>query len=321
MARTRSHIALLIAFALSLAACTPQPAAPTETEPSPTIQEATGGVFTERLFVVGDIDARDPVTLMDVYQPFADYLAENLAAYGITGGEVKIAPDLATMAAWMKNGEVDLYFDSMYPAMIVADASGAMPILRRWRGGDPVYHTVLFGIADQGLESAEDLKGQIIAFDTIYSTSGYLLPLTYLLEQGLDPVEVTSPTTPVAADQVGYIFSENDDNTIGWVLSGIVAAGATDNQTYEGSIPEETRKNLVILAETQDVPRQVVLVRAGLEPEITSIITSLLIALSDTPEGDQMLERLRTTRFDEFPNGPETALNEMRELYLQVKDR
>src|SRR5437867_1875521 len=80
--------------------------------------------------VLGDVSDA-PAKVLKSYQPMADYLAAHLGTFGFTIGKVKIAPDLETMARWIKSGEVDVYFDSPYPAMIVSDESGAEPILRR----------------------------------------------------------------------------------------------------------------------------------------------------------------------------------------------
>ena len=104
---------------------------------------------TERI-VLGDVSS-DPVKKIDRYQPLADYLADHLAEFGIGVGEVAIAPDIETMAKMMQSGAVDIYFDSLYPATIVSQQSGAEPILRRWKKGKAEYRTIFFTRADSGI--------------------------------------------------------------------------------------------------------------------------------------------------------------------------
>ncbi|HFE65686.1 MAG TPA: phosphate ABC transporter substrate-binding protein, partial [Chloroflexi bacterium] len=104
-----------ITFLIIVAACRPSPT-PTAT---PQAAQPEG-----RKLVIGDISDEVAETINGT-QPLADYLATQLSEFGITGAEVKIAPDMDTMIQWVNNGEVDIYFDSPYPALVIRDATGA----------------------------------------------------------------------------------------------------------------------------------------------------------------------------------------------------
>lgn len=286
----------------------------TATEASVSTAEAAS-----RPLVLGDI-SDDPTRRIRRTQPLADYLAANLADLGITGGEVRIAPDLDTMIDWIKNGEVDLYFDSLYPAMLISDATGAQPILRRWRDGVAEYNTVFFARQDSGFTSLDDLKGHIIAFDEETSTSGYMVPLAYMVEAGLSAVAKDSASASVGVDEIGYAFSGGDENTMQWVVSNRVSAGVVDNVTY-AEFPEETRNELVILGETETIPRQVVLAGAHLSPELVAAITALLVNLDEAEGGAEILDEFQTNQFDEFPEGVDAAFTRMRELYEMAQSQ
>ncbi len=291
-------------------------------DPAPVVAEP-GARTPGRTIVLGDVASpisNQVTNKLKRFQPLADYLAARLGAFGIGEGLVKIAPDLNTMAAWLRLGEVDFYFDSLYPAMRVIDTSGAEPMLRRWKGGDPEYHTVFFTRVDSGIRSLGDLRGQAIAFDDAASTSGYMLPLVHLIQAGFDPVETTFEASGIGADQVGYIYTGDDDNTIQWVISGHAIAGAVDSQTFR-DIADDDLAGIRVLARTANVPRQIVVVRPGMDPELHATVRSLLSTLDETLEGPAVLTTLKTARFDEFPNGPEVELARMRELHELIRDR
>ena len=295
---------LLVLLAASCSSKSTAPPTP-EAVPIPTV----GGTI-----VVGDIST-EPAKKIERFQPFVDYLAIQLDDVDIGVGEVKIAPDMETMAKWLAAGEVDVYFDSPYPAMIVKELSGAQPILRRWKKGVEAYHTIIFTRSDSEVETLDDLKGQIIAFEEPFSTSGYMLPLSYLIEKGLHLVEKQSTESSIAANAIGYVFSLDDENTIQWALAGRVAAAAVGAPDFL-AIPQETRQQLTILAETEPLPRNLVMLSPTLTAEEVAAVKSTLLAMDESEEGQAILKVFEgTTQFDDFPDGAEQTLSRMRELY------
>ena len=305
-------VSLIVLATILMTGCAAQPVL----TPSP---EPTGIPAASGVIVLSEI-SNQPSETIEAFQPLADYLAANLGDVGISIGEVKVAPDLETMAAWMESGEVDLYFDSPYPALIVSTESGAQPILRRWKGGVSEYHSVFFALEDSGLRALEDAQGQMVAFEEVYSTSGYMLPLSYLVEAGLNPAMKPDTDAAVGEDEIGYVFSDDDDNTIQWVISGRVAVGVVDNETYM-EIPEETREQLTILAETENLPRHLVVASPAMDAEVVAAVTDLLTGLDEAEDGASVLESFEeTAQFDEFPQGIAAALTRMRELYDLVQE-
>jgi len=318
MKRNRTQLLTVLSLLITclLAACT---AAPTSTpQPTTSTEEPTQQIEGHPI-ILGDI-SDDPANIFDEMQPLADYLAARLADEGVTEGQVKVVSSPEEMIAALENGEIDLYFDSVYPATVIGDASKAQPILRRWKDGVEKYHTVIYTTKESDITSVEDLQGHMIAFDEPTSTSGYVLPFVYLVEQGLKPVEKSTPEDKVAPDEVGYVFSSDDDNSLEWLNGGLVSAAATDNITYKKDIPAEMAPNLVVLAETESLPRQIAIARPGLDPDLQAAIIEVLKGADETPEGQAALEAFDdTARFDEFPEGIDQAIKRMRELLEIVR--
>jgi phosphonate transport system substrate-binding protein len=205
----------VVAFVLILfSAC----AAPAAVEPLENPQPAG------RMIVIGDITA-DPAEVIEGTQPLADYLAAKLGDYGITGGQVRTVASMEEMAELLKNGEVDIYFDSIYPATYISDMTGGQIVLRRWRFGVDEYHAVIFASKSSGITTLDELRGQIFVMDAPYSTSGYMMPAAHLLEAGLSLSAKGSYADPVDKNEVGFVFGYDDENVLQWVLSGRAEAG------------------------------------------------------------------------------------------------
>ena len=271
-----------------------------------------------RAIVFGDI-SDDPAEVIDGTQPLADYLAGELSEFGITEGQVKVASSTDEMAELLANGEVDLYFDSTYPATLISDKAGAKIILRRWRFGVEQYQSVIFASVSSGITSIEQLPGHMVAMDTPYSTSGFLLPSVHLLENGLTLTGKKSPSEPVASDEIGFVFSYDDENTLQWVLSGLADAGVTDDYQFDVGFPRDAISQFVELARTETTPRQVMVIRSGLDDELVQAIVQVLTTMHETEAGQAALEPFQTSKFDEFPEGLEAASTRMREMMELVR--
>lgn len=302
---------LLFVLALVLASCGGSQ------NPIPQIEPTSEPVET-RAIVLGDI-SDDPAEVIEGSQPLADYLANQLGGYGVTDGQVRIATSTDEMIQLLAKGQVDLYFDSTYPATLISDAAGAKVILRRWRFGVDEYQSVIFASVASGITSIDQLPGHMVAMDAPYSTSGFLLPSVYLMENELLLSGKKSTGDPVGDDEIGFVFSYDDENTLQWVLSGLTDAGVTDDYNFGVAFPEEARKQLVELARTEYTPRQVVVIRSGLDNELVQAIVRVLTTMHDTDAGAAALEPFQTSKFDEFPEGIDAATARMREMMELVK--
>lgn len=307
-------ISLWFVILISPTSCGPS----VTSSPVPTVHQSTPAPAGHAL-VLGDI-SDDPAEVIEGAQPLADYLAGQLKDFGITSGKVRVATTTEEMIELLKNGEVDLYFDSTYPATLISDASGAKLILRRWKFGVEKYHSVIFASKASGITKLEDLPGHIMAMDAPYSTSGFLLPAVHLLENGFTLAGKKNYGDSVSGQEIGFVFSYDDENTLQWVLSGLVSAGVTDDYNFDQAFPPEAIEKLVLLARTESTPRQVVVARAGLDEKLLEAIKQNLVGMNTTEAGKAVLKPHQTTQFDEFPDGIETATARMRKMMELVKN-
>ena len=224
------------------------------------------------------------------------------------------------MTRLLRDGTVDIYFDSPFPTLAVQRASGSEVVLRRWKQGEPTYWSTYIASLDNGIVSVDDLVGKVVAFEEPHSTSGFVLPAGTLIERGFTLTEVGGYDSVVAPDEIGYFFSLDEENTIEMVARGLVVGGAVSNLDYE-ELPEEIKQQIVAFGETISVPRQLVSVREGLERRIVDRVTGLLVELDRTEEGRELLEGLKSTKkFDPLPDESQLALRRLQELIELVEE-
>ena len=245
----------------------------------------------------------------EVVQPFADYLAARLARFNIGRARVVVVDSLHMMIDEINTNQVDLYIDSPFPVAFVASRGADVKVLlRRWKRGSDEYRSVIFTRNDSGVESLDGLRGRMIAFGEPFSTTGFLLPKATLAAAGLELDHFQDPAATVAPGNVGYVFSNDSENTMFWVLKGKVTAGAV-NEEYFGMLAGRRADELRVLYRTKTLPRNIVCARASLDPELMSAIVDVLLSMKDDDEGRSVLQAFEgTTDFDRFPQGDEQAL-------------
>ena len=243
------------------------------------------------------------------FLPFAEYLARQLRPEGIDKGSVVIAAAIAEMAALLREGKVDLFIDSAYPALAAKQLSGSKFLLRRWKKGVGEYHPVIFTRLENSIAQLSELNGKMVAFEEAYSSSGYFFPKLALLRSGLKPVLKKAPADSVRPTEVGYVFSNDDATTMIWVLRGMVAAGAMDTQNYTKEARARLNE-LKIAHPLPGLPRQIISHRADLDERLAGRIKQILLAMDQTDEGKKVLAAFeQTARFDELPIAAIADLN------------
>ncbi len=265
-----------------------------------------------RIGTIGD----EPLDEIRKFQPLIDYLNRRLGqeGYEIRGAAATTVPH---MIALLERGGIDFYIDSVFPIYRVAAAVDLKILLRRWKKGVAEYHSVIFVKKSSGITSLEELRGKMIAFEDRFSSSSYALPKAALLQSGLVVVQRSEPSVPVATDEVGYVFSEDDENSIVWVLTEKVVAGAMNNLAFE-TLAGQQRDQLRIIHQTLLIPRHVVSYRAGLEPSLVRRVQELLLSMHETEEGRETLRAFgKTARFDPVPD--EDALHQsIQQMIIQL---
>lgn len=302
-----------LALALSLvglaAACTP-PADDVLSEQAGAGQRIRHGPT----LTLGDIEPDEPAVRIRRLQPLADLTAASLADLGVGRGRVVVARTIAEMAELLAAGEVDLFLDSPYPILAAQQAVGGEILLRRWAKGDRDYWSVIVVRSPSHVATLADLAGRVVALQEPHSTTGFLLPMAMLGREPVTLREVTGPTAGVRADEIGYFFSRDEENTVELLLTGQAEVGVISNQDL-AELPAPLRRRLVQVATTTPVPRQLVLARPGLPAAWSARIRQLLLELDDADRAAMEAHDpglAWTWKFDELPEEARQRLTELR---------
>ncbi|BDU17434.1 phosphate/phosphite/phosphonate ABC transporter substrate-binding protein [Lysobacter auxotrophicus] len=273
------------------------------------------------VLVLGRI-SDNPKKHYEQLKPLLDYVIPRLADVGIHEGRILMAKDTQQMASYLRRGRVDWVTETTGTAMLLRERARATTLLLTERDGVSHYHSIFFARRDSGLTSLDDLRGHSIAFQRPNSTSAYFVPAAELLRRGFSLEILLSPEDRIERDEVGYLFAWSELNISTWVHKGLADVGVMSNLDWTNPhrMPPSFRNDLTVIGETNDYPRAVEMVRAGLDPRVEARLREVLIDAAGDPEaGDALLRFFNTTRF--MPVDPESqeALDRISEGVARVR--
>ncbi|MGE5852896.1 MAG: phosphate/phosphite/phosphonate ABC transporter substrate-binding protein [Deltaproteobacteria bacterium] len=249
------------------------------------------------------------------FRPLIEYVAHKFSSTTETKGMIIVAPTAGQMIKLLEEKRVDLYMESPYPTYLINRLGAARLLLRAWKGGMAEYRSLIFTSKQIGVTDPKELRGKIIAFEDPGSTSGYFLPKLFLLKKGFSMSQQASPESKISAGEIGYIFANTSDEVVRLVLQKKVTAGAFSTDDY-AALEDKDKPLISILAETESVPRHLVSVRKDLPETVVNRLKSILLAMDQDKEGQQILKQTdNTTRFDSLPGGEEMVRRKLVELY------
>jgi phosphonate transport system substrate-binding protein len=239
----------------------------------------------QQVFRITAIPDESPTELSRKAAPLARYLERKL------GTKVEFTPvtDYAAAVEALVNKQVDLAWFGGFTFVQANQRSGGKIIPLVQREEDEKFRSV-FIATDPALKGLADLKGHDFSFGSQSSTSGHLMPRSYLLAAGIDPDKHLK--------RVAY--SGAHDATVAAVASGKVDAGALNISVWEKLVadkkvdPAKVRVFYTTPAYFDynwsvhaDMP-------AATRQKLAQAFTELTPA---TAEGKEILELQRATRF------------------------
>jgi phosphonate transport system substrate-binding protein len=246
---------------------------------------AAGAAFSQQVFRMTAIPDESPTELARKAAPLVKYLEGKL------GMKVEFTPvtDYAAAVEALANKQVDLAWFGGFTFVQANVRSGgkAVPLVQREE--DEKFKSV-FITTDASIKTLADLKGKTLSFGSQSSTSGHLMPRSFLLDAKVDP----------DADLKRVAFSGAHDATIASVAAGKVDAGALNFSVWEKFVNEKKVDPAVVRVffTTPGYYDYNWTVHADMPAATKEKLAKAFLDLSkDTAEGKEILELQRATRF------------------------
>ncbi|HXV79505.1 MAG TPA: phosphate/phosphite/phosphonate ABC transporter substrate-binding protein [Candidatus Binatia bacterium] len=259
--------------------------------------------------------------IADHFADFVRYLAEKLGSGSGVEGKVVIASTPFQLARLIDQNRVDFYVESPYPTHHINNVQGVGKLLlRRWKGGLAEYQSLIFSKRNGEINRLEDLKGKVFVFEDPESTSGHFLPKHFLTRRGFKFTDKSRYDPFALPTDVGYLFAGSQKKVVDWVLSHKAAAGAFSDDDY-ARLAEKTRSDIVILAETERLPRHLLSVRKDFAPALTHHLEQILLSMHENDMGRRILKKTDdTTKFDRLPGGDAGLRRRLTEIFKSEKN-
>ena len=239
----------------------------------------------QQVFRLTAIPDESPTELARKAAPLVKYLE------GTLGMKVEYTPvtDYAAAVEALVNKKVDMAWFGGFTFVQANVRSGGKIIPLVQREEDEKFRSVFIS-SDPAVKSLADLKGKDVSFGSQSSTSGHLMPRSFLLQANINPEK----------DFGRVAYSGAHDATIAAVASGKVQGGALNISVWEKFVADkkvDTDKVRVIFT-TPPYYDYNWSVHADMPAAQREKLAAALLKLDRaTPEGKAVLDLQRATRF------------------------
>ncbi len=244
------------------------------------------GAHAQTVLRVTAIPDESPTELARKFAPLGKYLEKEL------GVKVEWTPvtDYAAAVEAVVNKKIDLAWFGGFTFVQANVRSGGKIVPLVQREEDEKFRSVFITEAGSKINKLEDLKGHTLSFGSASSTSGHLMPRSFLLAAKINP----------ETDLKRISFSGAHDATVAAVAGGKVDAGALNISVWEKLVSEKKvdPKEIRVFYTTPAYYDYNWSVHADMPAAMQEKLKQAFLKLNDsTPEGKEILALQRATRF------------------------
>ena len=221
---------------------------------------------------VGLIPNQNPESVEANYEPFGDYLSEQLGQ----DVELTVPTSYGAVVEAMVNDELDLAYFGGLTYVQARNRGEVTPLVTEInpRTGDTTYRSVIIVPADSNVQEVSELEGRDFAFGSASSTSGSLYPAIMLQDAG---------GIDYRTDLGNFNYTGGHDATAQAVANGGVDGGGIEDRILydlqeEGAIePNSVR----VIEESEPIEGYPWVVRDALSDELKEQISQAFLDIDD----------------------------------------
>ena len=260
-------------------------------ENNPTIDTQT--VAARPSLTIGLIPERNIFTQLDRYEPLADYLSKRIGA----DIQLRVLTRYGNIIDNFVSAGLDGAFFGSFTYALAHVKLGVEPIARpETADGTSTYYGMIMVRKDEGIKSAQDMKGKVFAFVDRATTAGYLLPLAYFKENGIDDYRKFLGETYFAGTHEAAIYDLLDKRAD-------ICAAKNTVFTRLAARDKRLTQELVVLARSPDVPENGLAIRNDFDGDIRNELKKALLTMDKDPVGVNVLRQFGAKRFIETTDG------------------
>jgi len=250
-----------------------------------TVLLSAGLTYAQQVLRVSAIPDEAPTELQRKFKPLGEYLEKKLSM------KVEFTPvtDYAASVEGLINNKLDLVWFGGFTFLQAKERSNNQVVPLVQRAEDEKFKSV-FITTNKDITKLEDLKGKTFTFGSESSTSGHLMPRSYLLAAKINP----------DTDMKRIAFSGAHDATVAAVAGGKVDAGALNISVWEKLVAggKVDTKLVHVFYTTPGYYDYNWSVRADMNPAVRKKLTDAFLALdAKNPADKEILDLQRASKF------------------------
>jgi phosphonate transport system substrate-binding protein len=235
------------------------------------------------------------------YRHLADYLSNQL------GVEIKltIMSRYGEVIKRFKSLRLDGAFLSPYTATMGIKELNLEPLVNPVNlNGESTTQGYIFVRKDSNIRSIADMRGGTIAFVDPATLEGYLFPLLFLKQHGVNNINTFFSRS---------YFTGSHASTIYAVLDGRADIGAAKSTVYKKLVKSDPTigQELGIIAESLKVPEFTLCIKSEIDQDLRDRLSDLLLHMNETSDGQKVLKQFQAQRFNKSKKDDFTIIERM----------